>query len=44
MFKDFIPEDEGAALEQALAVNNDSLVVVYKRNVCDAQILFSLSL
>lgn len=34
VFKDLIPEDEGAALEQALVVNNDSLVVVYKRNVC----------
>ena len=32
-FKDVIPEDKGAHLEDVLAVADDKLVTVYKRNV-----------
>lgn len=32
-FKDVIPEDKDAQLEDVAVVNNDKLVVVYKRNV-----------
>lgn len=32
VFKDLIPEDKGAHLQDVLAVNGDSAVVIYKRN------------
>lgn len=32
-FKDVIPEDKEAQLEDVCVVNNDKLLVVYKRNV-----------
>lgn len=33
VFRDVIPEDKDAHLEDVLAVNKDNLVLVYKRNV-----------
>ena len=35
MFKDLIPEDKEAHLQDVLAVNGDYAAVVYKRNVRD---------
>ncbi len=33
MWKEVIPEDKDAHLEDVLPVNHDKLVIVYKRNV-----------
>ncbi|KAI0786495.1 prolyl oligopeptidase [Abortiporus biennis] len=43
VFKDIIPEEKDASLEEALAINTNSLAVIYKRNVQDEVYLYTLS-
>ncbi|EMD31833.1 hypothetical protein CERSUDRAFT_88707 [Gelatoporia subvermispora B] len=43
VFKNVIPEQEDATLERVTAINGDSLVVVYKRNVKDEIYLYSMT-
>ncbi|KAI0092497.1 prolyl oligopeptidase [Irpex rosettiformis] len=42
-FKDVIPEDKDAHLEDVLAIGEDKLIVVYKRNVKDEIYVYSTS-
>ncbi|KAI0722036.1 prolyl oligopeptidase [Cerioporus squamosus] len=43
VFKDLIPEDKDAHLQDVLAVNGDHAVVIYKRNVKDEIYVYQLS-
>ncbi|KAI0761741.1 hypothetical protein BC629DRAFT_1443455 [Irpex lacteus] len=42
-FKEVIPEDKDAHLEDVLAISDDKLIVVYKRNVKDEIYVYSTS-
>ncbi|KAH8092482.1 prolyl oligopeptidase [Cristinia sonorae] len=43
VFKEIIPEDKDAFLEDVLAINGNTLIVLYKRNVKDELYLYSFS-
>jgi prolyl oligopeptidase len=42
VFKDVIPQDKDAHLEDILPINNDKFVVVYKRNVKDEIYIYGM--